>query len=81
MRWDWTRMSSSLLRGAREPLRGMKSIGNRVRWGLRRDRPSCWLEGDHLGWERQGLRRGGQPGQGWDWTPSSLPHPRLIPNG
>lgn len=34
--------------------------------GLDKDSLQLWAAGDHKGWEKQGLRRGGQSGQGWD---------------
>lgn len=43
-----------------------RGISNGVKWGLTKTHSSSGQRGDHKGWEKQGLRRGGQSGQGWD---------------
>ena len=63
MRWNWSRMNSSLLGGPGMPRRG---ISNGVKWSLTKTHSSSGQREDHKGWEKQGLRRGGQSGQDWD---------------
>lgn len=70
-------MSCSLLRTPGESLKGMKASSNGDRWGLKRNHPSCWVEGVVI---RPGRSRE-VANQGRNCTTSLLPHPRLISDG